>query len=111
MTIDNLGTKVDGLAGTIEKLAVSIQTDLLGLGAKISTLINKVDDIETRMATKQDLADLCEEMNAKFATHSELQAVEDRILEEIGKIKYAKEIDALRTRVNLIEQKIGISAS
>jgi len=105
-TVGSLATTVGNLATTVDKVAISIQKDLLGLDAKISALSDKVDDM--RIATKKDIADLREEMNVKFATHSELQSVEDRILEEIGKIKYAKEIDELRGRVNIIEREIGI---
>ena len=89
---------------TIDDLAISIQTDLLTLRMTIE---------EGFLASKKEITDLREEMNAKFATHSELQSgldrLRDEILEEIGKIKYAKEIDALRIRVKTIEQHIGIN--
>ncbi len=84
-----------------EEFAAALQKDLLALR----------DDMRegfSKMATKQDLADLRAEMFATFATHSELQSVEDRLLEEIGKIKYAKEIDELRFRMNRVEGELGI---
>jgi hypothetical protein len=90
---------------TLDRLAVSIQTDLLSLR-------NDMNDGFARMATKQDLADLRDEMISRFATHSELQSaiggLRDEILEEIGKIKYAKEIDELRSRMNRVENELGI---
>lgn len=67
-----------------------------------------IAELREEMATKHDLAALRDEMISRFATHSELQAIEDRLLEEMAKIKYAKEIDELRTRVNRVEQQLGI---
>ena len=87
---------------TIDDLAQAIQGDFAAL--------------RKDMATKQDLAlavaDLRSEMTTRFAGRSELRSeinsAKEELLEEIGKIKYAKEIDELRARVQLVERKLGI---
>jgi hypothetical protein len=103
---------------TIDDLALAIQGDFHELKKDIAdirgTMATKQDlkEIRAVMATKQDLADLREEMSTRFATRSELQSsvlsARDEIMEEIGKIKYAKEIDELRDRVQRVERELGI---
>lgn len=92
---------------TLEDVAAAIQGDLLAIRRDMVTK-QDIAELRDEMATKRDLAVLREEMISRFATHSELQAVEDRLLEEMGKIKYAKEIDELRARVKRVEQELGI---
>jgi hypothetical protein len=92
---------------TLEDLAAAIQGDFLAISRDMATK-QDIAELREEMATKHDLAALRDEMISRFATHSELQAIEDRLLEEMAKIKYAKEIDELRTRVNRVEQQLGI---
>jgi hypothetical protein len=92
---------------TLEDLAAAIQGDFLAIRRDMATK-QDIAELREAMATKHDIAALRDEMISRFATHSELQAVEDRLLEEMAKIKYAKEIDELRTRVNRVEQQLGI---
>jgi hypothetical protein len=87
-----------------EELATSIQADLL----EIKTNVRGINEKMMQMATKQDIADLREEFIVRFATHSELQSVKEELLEEIKKIKYAKEIDELRARMTRVEREHGI---
>ena len=99
---------------TIDELAISIQTEFLDIHHHFDDINSELGDIRAEMRqgfreTKQEISDLRDDMNLNFATHSELQAVEDRLLKEIGKIKYAKEIDDLRHRVGVIEDEIGLS--
>jgi hypothetical protein len=105
MTIDRLAVAIETLSCAIRDDFAEVRTDLAGLRENI-------DDIRAKMATKQDLADLRDEMIARFAIHGELQstigAMKEELLEEIGKIKYAKEIDELRTRMNRVEYELGI---
>jgi flagellar biosynthesis component FlhA len=92
---------------TLEDLVASIQGDLLAIRRDMATK-QDIGDLREEVATKHDLAALRDEMISRFATHSELQAIEDRLLEEMVKIKYAKEIDELRARVKRVEQELGI---
>ena len=100
---------LDSLAGMLESLSRAIRDDFAEVRASFADVRSGM----AAMATKQDLADLRDEMIARFATHSELQSgldkLRDELLEEIGKIKYAKEIDELRFRVDCVENKLGIS--
>ena len=110
-------TKPKKKAMTLEDFAVAIQTDLARMATK--------DDIKTireEMATKDDLQALRDETKKEFAlireqmaTKEDLSAVSDRISvakdelqEQISGLKYAKEIDELRARVNTLEHKVGI---
>jgi DNA gyrase/topoisomerase IV subunit A len=103
---------IDRLAVTIETLSCAIRNDFAEVRADLAGLRENIDDIRAKMATKQDIADLRDEMIARFATHSEFQSaigtMKDELLEEIGKIKYAKEIDDLRSRMNRVEHELGI---
>lgn len=109
---------IDDLAASIQKEFVAIRKDMATkselalLRGEIAGMRETMDGMRETMATKKDLADLREEISTRFATRSELQsavsAAKNEILEEIGKIKYAKEIDELRVRVQRVEQKLGI---
>jgi hypothetical protein len=105
---------------TLDDFAVLIQTDLQatrkemreGFAAIREEMATK-KDLE-RFATKQDLDVIRERM----ATKEDLSAVSDRISvakdelqEQIAGLKYAKEIDELRARVNTLEHKVGIRPS
>ena len=104
---------------TIDELAVALQTEFLEIRNQFADVRSQIGEIRAEiagikavMATKQDLADLREEMIARFATHSELQSaidgLRDELMEEIRKIGYAKEIDELRGRVGCVEYELGI---
>ena len=104
---------------TIDELAIAIQAEFLDIRSQfaeirgqIRELREEIAGIKAVMATKQDLADLREEMIARFATHSELQSavdgLRDELTEEIRKISYAKEIDELRGRMGRVEYELGI---
>lgn len=99
--------------------ATAIQQDLLSLHTELgvtrtemAAMRSEMTTMRSEMATKQDLADLREEIISRFVTRSELQSsidmLRDEILEEIDKVRYAKEIDALRTRTTRIERKLGM---
>ncbi len=93
---------------TTEDLILALHKDVLAIRETMATK-SDLAALREQMATKQDLADLRDEMNARFATHSELQPVKEEILEELRKIKYAKEIDELRVRVQRLERQVGIA--
>jgi hypothetical protein len=99
---------------TIENLAVAIESDFAQLRNVMSGLRDGMGVVRSTMATKQDLADLRDEIGERFATHSGLQSVvskaKEELMEEIGKIKYAKEIDELRARVQRVEHDLGIKS-
>lgn len=83
---------------TLEDFAVLIQRDL------------------TRMATKEDLAAFRAEMATNHTVLDNkvsdlavrISDVKDELSEKIDGLKYAKEIDELRARVNIVEEKLGI---
>jgi hypothetical protein len=100
---------------TLEDFALLIQKDLARMATKedLEGLATKRElaEIREEMATKKDLQAIREEM----ATKEDLSAVSDRISvakdelqEQISGLKYAKEIDELRARVNTLEHKVGI---
>lgn len=104
---------------TLDDFAVLIQRDLARMATK-----DDIKAIRADMATKQELAEIREEMATKkdlrnireeMATKEDLAAVSDRISvakdelqEQIAGLRYAKEIDDLRARVNTLEHKLGI---
>jgi hypothetical protein len=97
---------------TLDDFAVLIQKDFARMATK--------DDLK-HLATKEELAAIRAEMagmREEMATKEDLAAVSDRISvakdelqEQIAGLKYAKEIDELHARVNIVEQKIGIRPS
>jgi len=97
---------------TLEDLALAIESDFARLRNDMSDMRAEMGTIRSTMATKQDLANLRDEIGERFATHSGLQSVvskaKEELLEEIGKIEYAKEIDELRARVQRMEHELGI---
>jgi hypothetical protein len=101
---------------TLDDFAIVIQRDLARMATK--------DDLKG-LATKQDLQDLRAEVKKdleRFATKEELatsfstlgdriSVAKDELQEQIAGLRYAKEIDDLRARVNLLEHKVGIRPS
>ena len=110
-------TKPKKKAMTLDDFAVAIQKDLARMATK-----EDIKTIREEMATKDDLQALRDETRKEFAvireqmaTKEDLSAVSDRISvakeqlqEQISGLKYAKEIDELRARVNVLEHKTGI---
>jgi hypothetical protein len=110
-------TKPKKKAMTLDDFAVLIQKDLARMATK-----DDIRAIRKEMATKDDLQALRDETRKEFAvirermaTKEDLAAVSDRISvakeqlqEQISGLKYAKEIDELRARVNTLESKVGI---
>ena len=101
---------------TLEDFAALIQTDLKRAATKddVAELKKDIIDIRETMATKEDVLQIREEM----ATQEKLSDVADRISnvkdelqEQIAGLKYAKEIDELRSRVNVLESKLGIKST
>jgi hypothetical protein len=107
---------------TLDDFAVLIQKDLARMATKddlkhlatkdeLAAMRGEIANIREVMVTKKDLLVIREEM----ATKEDLAAVSDRISvakdelqEQIAGLKYAKEIDELRARVNTLEHKVGI---
>jgi hypothetical protein len=96
---------------TLDDFAVLIQKDLQATRREMREGFVAVRE---EMATKKDLQLMREEM----ATKEDLAAVSDRISvakdelqEQIAGLKYAKEIDELRARVNTLEHKVGLRPS
>jgi len=101
---------------TLDKFAALIQKDLARMATKddLKGLATKEDLQVLRTETRKELAAIREQM----ATKEDLAALSDRISlakdelqEQISGLKYAKEIDELRARVNTLEHKVGIRPS
>lgn len=113
-------TKLRKRPMTLDDFAVLIQKDLARMATK-----DDIRGIREEMATKDDLQTLRNEtrkelavIREQMATKEDLAAVSDRISvakdeiqEQISGLKYAKEIDELRARVNVLESKLGIKSA
>lgn len=99
---------------TLNDIAKAIQKDIAGLRQDMATKRDlerfaTKDDIK-QFVTKEDIKNFATKDDLKgFATHTDLISIKEELLEEIGKIKYAREIDELRSRVRKLEQHLGIS--
>lgn len=86
----NKGNKV-----TIDKLAIMMNNSFDKLEVKIDTL-------EAKVATKEDLKNLEERMNGKF------EGIDKRIDDfVVTRVKY-EDFNKLKTRVSFIEEKLDI---
>jgi hypothetical protein len=95
---------------TLDEFSRSIHEDYLAISEKMATK-DDIQSIRDDMATKDDIRKIREEMATKenFADLGDRIAVaKDDIQEQIAGLKYAKEIDELRERVNVLEAKLGI---
>jgi len=104
---------------TLETFAAAILRDLARTATKDNLKILATKQDLERFATKDDIAKLREEtakLRDEMATKKEdIAALGDRIVtakdelhEQIAGLRYAKEIDDLRERVNLPEKKLGV---
>jgi hypothetical protein len=87
---------------TLDDFIVLIQKDLARMATK--------EDLKG-LATKQELAEIREEMATKeglAAVSDRISVAKDELQERISGLRYAKEIDELRARVNILESKLGI---
>jgi len=106
-------TKPKKKAMTLEDFATLLQTDLARMATKedlkaIREEMATKKDLE-QFATKKDLADVREEMAISFSTLGDrIVNAKDELQEQIAGLNYAKEIDELRARVQMLEQKVGI---
>lgn len=94
---------------TLDDFAVLIQKDLARLATKDDIRIVR-EELATK-ATKQDLERFAtkEELETAFGTLADRIAIaKENLQEQIAGLKYAKEIDELRSRVNTLERKVGI---
>lgn len=93
-----------------EKYARAIQEDLASLKKGLLS-------VETGLkgGISKQIKDLRDELKADIAVlptkaemHSAINLAKKEIFEEMGKYKYAKEIDHLRGRMNIVEDHLGI---
>lgn len=86
----------------MEDFAGAIQKDLARMATKdgLEQLATK-KDLE-RFATKEDLTTGLSDVSDKIAVAKE------NLQDQIAGLRYAKEIDELRERVNTLEGKVGI---
>jgi pyridoxine 5'-phosphate synthase PdxJ len=91
---------------TLDAFALLIQKDLVRMATKDDLKV-----IREEMATKKDLERFAtkEDLDTAFSTLSDRIAIaKEGLQEQIAGLKYAKEIDELRARVNTLEHKVGI---
>jgi len=107
---------------TLDEFAVLIQkdlarmatkSDLKGLATKdeFAAVRGEMASIREGMATKKDFERLAtkEDLDTAFSTLGDRIAIaKEGLQEQISGLKYAKEIDDLRARVNVLEHKTGI---
>ena len=103
---------------TLDDFAVLIQKDLARMATKedLKGLATKQElaEIREEMATKRGLQNIREEMATKddvAAVSDRISVAKDELQEQISGLKYAKEIDELRARVNVLESKLGIKST
>ena len=111
--IDGTMTFTEEMPIWFSDFANAIQQDLLGLHVEIGVMRTEMQLCVPRWRPSEILLICVRRKNlVRFVTHSELQSsvdmLRDEILEETSKVRYAKEIDALRSRTNRIEGKLGI---
>jgi ubiquinone biosynthesis protein UbiJ len=101
---------------TIDRLAELMQREFMDLRGDITRIRGDITDIRSTMATKDDLRKLREEMATKQELEDlrgdlgiRISSAEDCLSDQIAGLRYAKEIDELRERVNRVERKLGIS--
>jgi hypothetical protein len=95
---------------------MATKNDLKHLATKdeVAAIREEMAGMREEMATKNDLHAIHEEMPTKedlAAVSDRISVARDELQEQIAGLKYAKEIDELRARVNVVEQKIGIRTS
>jgi hypothetical protein len=101
---------------TLETLAVAIQQDFSAIRDDMTSGFRAVREemmgkMQGDMATKEDLRKIREEMATKedvADVRDQIAVAKEELREQIAGLRYAKEIDALRERVKLVEQKLGI---
>ena len=92
----------------MNRLAIAIHLDLQ---VTRKELREGFAAIREEMATKKDLERFAtkEEMATGFSTLADrIVNAKDELQEQINGLKYGKEIDELRERVNVLEHKLGI---
>lgn len=100
-----------------EKYARAIQEDIASLKTSINSVKTelKADITELRADLKTDIAELRTELKTDIALlptkaemNSAINLAKKEIFEEMDKYKYAKEIDHLRGRMNVVEDRLEI---
>lgn len=96
---DSLDQKIDHIEDLVDKLAAST--------------LKGFENIEAKMATKEDIENLEKRMDSKMDTRIEglkgqIEGVNNRIDDiSLNRVKY-KDHDQLKTRVDFIEEKLEI---
>lgn len=106
---------LEDFAALIQKdlARMATKSDLKGLATKdeLAALRGEIATIHEGMATKKDLERFAtkEDLDTAFSTLGDRIAIaKEGLQEQISSLKYAKEIDDLRARVNVLEHKTGI---
>jgi hypothetical protein len=98
---------------TLDDFAVLIQKDLARMAMKDDLRgLATTEDLQVfRAETRKEFAAIREQMATKedlAAESDRISVAKDQLQEQISGLKYAKEIDELRARVNVLESKLGI---
>jgi len=112
-------TKTKKKAMTLDDFAVAIQKDHIALRKDVAT---GFAEIREEMATKEDIRQVRAEVGIGFRNlDADVKMITDAMVskadlantlaEELGKSPYARQIQDLQTRVNVLETKVGIKTT
>jgi hypothetical protein len=111
-------TKTKKRPMTLEDFTLAIETDLQASRKEMregfAAVRGEVNTIHETMATKKDFDRFAtkEDLDTAFSTLGDrIATAKEDLQEQIAGLKYAKEIDELRSRVNTLEHKVGIRPS
>ena len=94
---------------TIEDLAIMVKRgfDQTATKEDIHELEQRVGQVEQRMATKEDIKDIWEELNATHADVRHIRSTVDALVH--SDIAQEAAIEDLISRVHRLEQKVGLA--
>jgi hypothetical protein len=94
-------------AMTLEDLGAAIQRDFTRMATK-----DDIAALRRDMATKDDLRKIQEDLADGLGdVRTRIAVAKEELQEQIAGLRYAKEIDELRTRVQRVERKLGMERS
>jgi hypothetical protein len=106
-TLDDVAAAVTAMHGDIALM----KGDIVTMKGDIVAMKGDITSIQRTMATKEDLKGFAtkEELNnVREDLATRISTFKDELSGQIAGLRYAKEIDELRTRVRVVEKKVGI---
>ena len=100
-------TKIKKKPMTLEDFAGAIQKDYLAIRKDMATK-DDLYALGTKMVTREEFRELRSDVKMITDTMVSKADLASTIAEELGKSEHERKIEDLRTRVNVLEQKVGI---